>query len=308
MHNHKNILFLTLIVLVSLSLQACSREVYEEFTDTELQVLYEKTYSISPGKALRLEGSSGDITLTTWDKHEVYVKIMGNDRAKERIDFTFDHNKDIVEIIAKNKSFWNSGSGIRMRFEVKVPSDFNPEVYTSGGDIKVAGVSGKVSAKTSGGDIAAKFIKGHLRISTSGGDINLEDTKGRTYAETSGGNIEASKFTGTLKVSTSGGDIRLDGDNADIDASTSGGNVSLKYSGENKGINLSSSGGDINVYVPADFNASAYLSTSGGSVECNLPANNIQKISSSKFEADLNNGGKELVAKTSGGSVSVYKR
>jgi DUF4097 and DUF4098 domain-containing protein YvlB len=307
MNKYKNTLLL-LFSVVSLSLQACTREVYEEFSDTDLKVLHEKTYAISPGKALKLEGYSGDITLTTWDKPEVYVKILGNDRAEDRIEFSFDNSDEMVEIYAKNKSFWNSGNGIRMKFEVKVPSNFNPDVYTSGGDVKIAGVSGKVSAKTSGGNISAKFIKGQMRISTSGGDINLEETKGRIYGETSGGNINAADFNGTLNVSTSGGDIRLNGSDADIEASTSGGNVELRYTGENKGISLSTSGGDIDVYLPSDFNASAYLSSSGGDVECNITTNNIKKISSSKFEADLNNGGKELVAKTSGGSIAVRKR
>jgi DUF4097 and DUF4098 domain-containing protein YvlB len=297
-----------IIILAALSLQACNREVYDEFTDTNLHVLHEKTYQISPGKELKLEGSSGDITVTTWDKPEVYVKILGNERAKQKIEFYFDSNNDRVEIIAKNKSFWNSGSGIKMQFEIKIPSSFNPDLYTSGGDIRIAGVKGNVSVKTSGGDVSAKYINGQLKVSTSGGDIKLEDTKGKTSAETSGGDITANEFNGTLHVSTSGGDIKLDGENADIDASTSGGSIELRYSGENKGINLDTSGGDISVYLPSDFNAAAYLSSSGGDVNCELPANNVKTISSSKFEANINNGGKQLVAKTSGGSVDVHKR
>jgi len=297
-----------LVTLTAISLQACSREVYDEFTDNDLQVLHEKTYQISPGKALKLEGSSGDITVTTWDKPEVYVKILGNERAKQKIEFSFNSNNEIVEILAKNKSFWNSGSGIKMQFEVKIPTSFNPELYTSGGDIRIAGVKGNVSAKTSGGDVSAKYIKGQLRVTTSGGDIRFEDTKGKIYAETSGGDINAADFNGALEVSTSGGDIKLDGDNANIDASTSGGNVELRYSGENKGISLSTSGGDIDVYLPSDFSAAAYLSSSGGDVSCELSSNNVQTITSSKFEADINNGGKELVAKTSGGSINVKKK
>ena len=77
--------------------------------------------------------------------------------------------------------------------------------------------------------------------------------------------------------------------------------------GENKGIDIGTSGGSIKLRLPEDFNASARLSTSGGSITCTLNTTNISKITSSKFEADLNKGGNQLVAKTSGGDIEVLK-
>ena len=94
---------------------------------------------------------------------------------------------------------------------------------------------------------------------------------------------------------------------AKIEANTSGGDIELEYTGVNQGIELKTSGGDIDIKVPADFNAKAELKTSGGDVDCNLILNNVTKLSETKIDANINKGGKPLIAVTSGGDVSVYK-
>lgn len=271
--------------------------------------LEEKSFSISSAKMLNLEAASGDINITAWDKNEVSIKIFGNEKAKEKLDFKFQNNSDEIKITAeKEGSFFNwnwFSSGIKIKFDIKIPSSFNSKVHTSGGDINLKGVTGNNNLNTSGGDVYAKEINGNLKISTSGGDVNLEILKGEINASTSGGDITANNFSGNLIVSTSGGDIKLRGKDSKINAETSGGNIDVFYSGLNKGIELHSSGGDINLNVPNNFNAKANLHTSGGDISCNLTANNAKKISSSRFEAELNNGGNLLIIKTSGGDISV---
>ena len=298
-----NILFILLFTVTSF---ACTGNYSRG--DGNLKVLQEKTFQISPGKDLKLDTSVGDIMITAWDKSEVYVKILGNKKAMEKMEFSFDNDENFVEIIAKKEGFFNFwGSGINLRFEIQVPATFNNEVHTSGGDIKLFSVKGNNFLKTSGGNIFVKNTEGELNISTSGGEIVLDNNKGNIEASTSGGDIEGKDFLGNLNVSTSGGNIHLKGSNSKIIAETSGGNIDLEYEGENKGIELSTSGGDILVKLPPDFNASALMSTSGGDISCNLTANNAKKISSTKFEADLNNGGNRLIVKTSGGDIVVEK-
>jgi hypothetical protein len=277
-------------------------------SDNDLKVLHERTFKIEPGKRLKLSGSSGDVMVTAWDKSEVYIKVLGNDRAKEKVDFKFEGGKDLIEIIAKREGFFLSGSGIRLRFEIKVPAKFHTNIATSGGDIRFAGVEGNNKVTTSGGDISVKETKGELNASTSGGDITIERIAGNFKMTTSGGDIKGRDFTGDLTVSTSGGDINLDGRNAKISAKTSGGDIVLNYTGDNKGIELASSGGDIRINVPENFSASTLLNTSGGDVSVNVKTQNVKKLSSSRFEGDLNNGGNKLSAKTSGGTIRVNSK
>jgi hypothetical protein len=303
----KAILLFTVFLIGNLT--ACHIEVNED-SNGDLQTLQEKTFSIQPGKDLKVEASSGDVTVTTWDKSEVYIKILGNDKAKEKMEFAFNNNEDEVSVTAKREGSLMSwfSTGIKMRFEIKVPSEFNTNVNTSGGDIMVGEIKGNNMLKTSGGDVWVKNTDGVLKISTSGGEINLESNSGDMNVSTSGGDIKARNFKGNISASTSGGDILMKGSDSKIFAETSGGDIVLEYSGENKGIDVETSGGDIQIKLPADFNASAKMHTSGGDIECDLTANNAQRISSSRFEADLNSGGAELIAKTSGGDISVKKQ
>ena len=305
----KNILGILLFLIVSTATAGCRYENYN-FDDRNLKTLHEKTFLISPGKELKLDVSMGDIMVTGWDKEEVYIKVLGNEKAEDKIEFEFNADNNLVEVIAKKEGSvfnWFGGNGISLRFEVKVPNRFNNKVYTSGGDIKISDITGTNTFKTSGGDLWVKKTEGELTASTSGGDINLDENKGNISASTSGGDIAAKDFDGDLYASTSGGDIKLKGTNSKIEAETSGGNIFLEYRGENKGINLSTSGSDIYIKVPADFNANVKLASSGGDVSTEIGVNNVKKVSSHKLEGELNKGGSPLNATTSGGDVVVSK-
>lgn len=295
-----------LFLLVISSSYSCTNS---EQTNEKLKVIHDKTFPIAPGNDFKLDASAGDIIISSWNKNEVHVKVLGTDKAKEKVEFNFNESSDKIEVEAKyDWSLFMMIKGVKLKFEIQVPKEFNVNVVTSGGDIKLQGVKGRADVKTSGGDINLSDLNGDVEVSTSGGDIVFNNTNGELNFSTSGGDIKGNKFSGKLEVSTSGGDINLIGSDTKIEASTSGGNISLDYSGQNQGIELSTSGGDITVKLPKDFNASANLSTLGGSIKSDFTGNNAVKISSSKFEADINNGGNSLILKTSGGDIVVKKK
>ena len=280
-----------------------------ENIDEKLKVIHDRTFPISPGKDFKLDASSGDVMISSWDKNEVHVKILGNDKAKEKVEFNFKDSEEMVEVEAKyDWSLFMMVKGIKLRFEIQLPKEFNIEAYTAGGDMKLQNVKGNMVLKTSGGDINVSDLNGKVEMSTSGGNITFNNTFGDLNYSTSGGDIKGNKFSGKLETSTSGGDINLSGYDAKIEASTSGGDISLEYTGQNQGIKLTSSGGDISVKLPKDFNASADMSTLGGDIKSDFTGNNAVKISSTKFEADINSGGNSLILKTSGGDIVVRKK
>jgi len=266
-----NRLIISLLFISTFSFAACTG--MHISTDDNLQLIKEKTFNISPGKNLSVNISSGDVTVTSWDKSEVSIKIWENDNAMDKMDFTLEGNEEMVKVTGKNISPLTSWlSNISVEIEIKVPNEFNVNVNTSGGDIKYGGVSGNAELNTSGGDVWGE------------------------------------KFRGSLNISTSGGDISLLGSDTKINAETSGGDIKFDYMGENKGINLSTSGGDIVIKLPEDFKASMELSTSGGDVSCSLNMSDIKKSSDSKLVGDINGGGEKLSAHTSGGDITVIQR
>ena len=305
----KKAYILPAFLIISLSTAACGH--YTEFDDSNFSVLQEKIFNTTPGKTFNLKAYSGDVIVTTSDEPQVYVKILGNDRAEKKVRFEFSEGDDGVSIITKgheNWNFFNFGNGIRLRFEVRLPKNYNAKISSSGGDIKLENLNGNIDFSTSGGDVFIKNSTGEIEASTSGGEVNLADTKGNLELKTSGGDIRSDGFDGNIYAHTSGGSVSLKGGNGKIDAGTSGGNVDLDYSGANMGIYLETSGGNITLKLPQDFNANAKMSTSGGSIHCDFPGNNVTTISSGKYEAEFNKGGSDVIAKTSGGDISVTKK
>lgn len=275
----------------------------------DVKTLHEKDFNVKEGEALRLDTSTGDVYISTWDKPVVHVKISGNRKAKDKMKFRFEKTDEGVKIVGKRDSwtgflFFNF-SNVYVKYEIKLPENFNAGIKTSGGDIRLYDLAGEIKIETSGGDINLFNTKGKTRLSTSGGDISLENSKGNFDLSTSGGDITTQNLSGDLIAHTSGGDIKLLGQDGRIKASTSGGDIILDYNGSNKGVDLSTSGGDIRVKVKNEISANLELSTSGGDIECSLPTTRTRKISSTKFLADVNGGGEVFHCETSGGDIRV---
>ncbi|MFH1196836.1 MAG: DUF4097 family beta strand repeat-containing protein [bacterium] len=271
--------------------------------------ILEKTFKVNKGELLKIEIDVGDLKINSWDKDECYIKITGNKNAKEDIEFEVEKTSYGVYIKGeKEDGFFDWSNNYNVLVEVSLPRDFNTELRTSGGDIHLTDIDGKNELKTSGGDVEIKFITGEINARTSGGDMKLNDIVGFTRISTSGGDIDVRNLKGDIDASTSGGNVELEVENGKIDASTSGGNVRLTYKGGNKGIDLSTSGGNINVTVPRGFKAHAMLKTSAGEVSCDVSATKTIKVSSSKFEAELNGGGPNLECRTSGGNIDLIEK
>lgn len=263
--------FVTLLSCLVFSAFLAAETTAPNYLATE--TLHHRTFKISSGKDLVLTTESGDVIVTLWDKEEVEVKILGNERARERMKFSFEANDLKVSVSGKRDgSGWSWFSNMKLKYEVKVPASFNVEVSTAGGDIKIGGIAGKIILNTSGGDIWADRCTGSIDAKTSGGDINI--------------------YTASTPVN----------------ARTSGGDIELEYSGVNKGIELKTSGGDIDMKVSPDIKATVELSTSGGRVSnSGITVSNATKMSRNKISGDINGGGEKLIARTSGGDVELKK-
>jgi hypothetical protein len=127
----------------------------------ELKLIKEKSITANPGEKLYVEASGANIKVEGWDKNEVYVKIFGNKRAAEKMEFKIDQLSEGVRVEAKRKSSWlfNWGGGYSVRIEVMVPQQYNNFLETSGGNINLKNVDGKMIVETSGGGCLFKQYK-----------------------------------------------------------------------------------------------------------------------------------------------------
>ena len=189
------------------------------------------SYDVKAGGYLNLETDVGKLVIETHNKDSVDIDIeVSGSRADElEIHHSSDgQNVDITGEFERGGYGWNN---MKVSFTITVPEEYNLDLRTAGGSIKIDDLIGEVQARTSGGSIKIKDIKGDVDLHTSGGSIKTGTVEGDLNAHTSGGSIQASfaqQLTQDAVLDTSGGSITvrmIEDMKVDLDASTSGGRV-----------------------------------------------------------------------------------
>ena len=218
-------------------------------------------------------------------------KLFENKKAKISRNPNSDHF--LIEGVAMKSS------KVNFDYTIELPSHFNLELHTSGGDIKCKNIVGAIQSQTSGGDIEFIGLYGKIVGKTSGGDITIEDSQGSLSVTTSGGDIEILRSEGIISSKTSGGDIEVENVNGKLTVYTSGGDIELSHIKGNR-TEATTSGGDIEAeYLTGDLMAK----TSGGSIEVYQLEGKLDATTSGG-DIELKNIEGKINASTNGGSVS----
>lgn len=251
-----------------------------------------KVFEVGAGGSLILTTSVGDVTLTAWERNQVAVEVFGIDEEEvSRLSMTQSGN--VVRVDFKPEE--SSGD---VRFQVSIPSHFDVQLKTAGGDITINGtVTGTVVGSTAGGDITVGDLNGKATLKTSGGDIKAGNVQGDVELKTSGGDIRLSSADGDVVVGTSGGDIVAGNVGRSLKANTAGGDIRVENVGGE--AHLSTAGGDV---IVAQVSGSATLSTAGGDVECQGATGQV-KASTAGGDLRLRGISGTLTGSTAGGDV-----
>jgi DUF4097 and DUF4098 domain-containing protein YvlB len=256
-----------------------------------------KSFNVNKGWTIEVSTDIGNIRISTWEQNRVYVNIEGLD--EEDIGHVkMSQNGHIVRVSYRNG--WSRGAG-HVCFNVNVPSQFNLDLNTSGGDLEVkGGLTGKIDGSTSGGDIKlGNVFSGPVDVSTSGGDITTGKLEGEGHLKTAGGDIHVGAVNGSLYVNTSGGSIQVETVSKTLEAKTAGGDIVIGDVGGEASV--STSGGDVSV---GKVSGKATLSTAGGDIELKGASGKVSARTSGG-DVKLQNITGSIDAKTAGGEVEA---
>jgi hypothetical protein len=291
--------------------------------DAKIERTVEKTFTVQPGGTLKVQTSGGNVSVDAGSGNVVKVvakeKIRADsdaeaDEVLKDLELTIEQQGNDVSAVAKygkKLGSWFGSTPVQVDFIVTVPSRYNTDLKTSGGNVTVGDLAGEMRAKTSGGNVKVGQIDGTVDAGTSGGNVTLGSCTGDTKLHTSGGNVRAEKIVGRADLETSGGDIRVQLVENTLTAHTSGGNVEAVIGGALKGdCSLGTSGGDVRVKVDKSAGFQLDAATSGGSVRAEgltitLDGGGMGK---SRISGKVNGGGPVLKLRTSGGSIRVETR
>jgi len=273
----------------------------------DTRLLAEMNVTTEPGKELTATLIVGNITVSKGDNNNVNVKFYGNDEAYDKMIFKAVETESGVSVEALMKGSGNY-KNLNIKVEITVPAIYDIKLFSSGGNLSIDDINGKIEANTSGGTVTANNTTGNIEVYTSGGNVIVDNNKGNINISTAGGNITVNSFNGGVNASTMGGHISLTGSNGKVEASTAGGNINVDYTGSNLGMDLSTMGGNITATLPGDFGADAELGTLAGKITCDFADINNKNKVSCHVKTKFNSGGETFNCTTSAGNIVVIKK
>lgn len=294
-----------------------------------------RTFNVAPGGTLKIDSDLGAMEVRSSAANTVDITIYREAGSKDVLDklkLDFTQSGSNVSLRANFRhddgflGLFGTGRRLKLRYVVTVPRQYNLDLSTGGGSIKVADLKGEVRSRTSGGSLSFGSIDGKVWARTSGGSVSLEKSSGPADLETSGGAIRIGEVAGRVDANTSGGSITIRRALGEVRAETSGGAISVE---EVAGpINAHTSGGPIEARVTTQPTADCKLSTSGGSVtvyllpnarvnldaetssggvSCDVPVTVTGIKSRQSLKGAINGGGPRLVLRSSGGGIHINR-
>lgn len=243
----------------------------------------ERSVEFAPGGRITIVNVNGDITIGSWDRHEVKMKAVKRARAEsedaarmllEKTTVQFDRTERWIDIRTAAPKKPGRNRNVSVAYIVTVPKKIDLVMKTVNGTIEVKDISGVVDAKTTNGRIDITRITGSIQAKTTNGKIGLLEVLGPLNAKTANGSIKA-------EVGGSGEQQH------EIRAAT---------------IN-----GGIEVALPKSLKANLKASTVNGKINTDFPVTVKGHIS--KSVDGVTNGGGELIhLKTVNGSIRLKER
>ena len=202
----------------------------------------------------------------------------------------------------------------------------NAEFHTTAGQIRAGTIAGSVTAE---GGRAIFIIKAGDVKATTAGDISIGDAD-RINAKTAGGTITSRRVRGPFQGHTESGDIRLDSAAAWVEASTGSGNIVVHVIPDNIDgdlhMDLQAGIGDVTIYVPQRLKATIDATVQRPAFQAqqiisDFPMNGIAPgrpvrglIPNNRFfspmhsQSLLNGGGNQIVLHTSLGKITIRRQ
>jgi DUF4097 and DUF4098 domain-containing protein YvlB len=196
------------------------------------------------------------------------------------------------------------------------------DLFTNAGFIRASNITGQVDAQ---GGRSISIVKAGSVKANATGDISIGDAS-RINAKSGGGNITSRRVRGPFQGRTEAGDIRLDSAGAWVEASTGTGNIFVRLVPENFDgdlhMNLQAGTGDVTVYLPSRLRASIDASVQRAAFQAQQiisefppvpPRPPAQGLGTNRFYAAThsqfvsNSGGNKIVLNTGLGKITIRK-
>ena len=299
--------------LAALPLQALGQSIVKRSTpvrrgNASWIETYEWNAPAREGGKLILRADMGSVEITPGSGSQLEGRVVlraytGSEEKARRVFDAYHLSVRSIEgggvyVNGELSGSWRHGHSVGAEFDIKLPTRFNLDVETQGGDIGLeCPLQGEARLTTAGGDIHATDISGPIRVETAGGSISLGNLGARAEVRTAGGSILTGNVRGDATIETSGGEIQVGQVDGTLRAETAGGDVVI--AGAAGQVTAQTAGGQIQV---GPTGGSVRAETAGGSIRL-LGARGRVVVETAGGSIDLLQLGGGVRANTSAGRI-----
>ena len=231
---------------------------------------YSRDIPASRGEELVIDlETGGAIEIRGWDNDSVSVTAEVEGRDADNVAFEAERSGDRILLrlsFLERRHRRHAGASLSIR----VPSRFDIALDSSGGEIRIEGVDGRMSGETKGGELVLRRLHGTVELSTMGGDVTLSESDVDGQVKTMGGNVHLKDVVGEVEAHTKGGNVIYDNVQPGSGSGLSGNQVKITTMGGNIqapdapfGAHLETMGGNIHIEQAGEF---VNAKTMGGNI------------------------------------------
>jgi beta-lactamase regulating signal transducer with metallopeptidase domain len=260
----------------------------------------ERSFKVKYGDKLKLDVGGGPVKIntSTAKKVEILIEARGGEIAES--DFEFNQEQGVVSVLMKDWDDRDHRWRARISYTIKVPEEFDLDVYASGGSSEIDDIKGEVIVHNSGGGLTLGRIDGNVDARTSGGSLTAEDITGNGELRSSGGRLRFGDVGGSITARASGGSLAMGNAGGPANLRASGGSV--EAGNINGSAVADASGGSV---TTLDVNGDADFEASGGSVTAGAVSGKVSARASGG-SIIIDEVGGSLNASASGGRIEAY--
>jgi DUF4097 and DUF4098 domain-containing protein YvlB len=270
-----------------------------------------ETFELGMGETFEFSmRNGGNIEIEGWNRPEVQLTYVLRERNS---DFFWETTRMDGKLTLIGDEEENHKHGLNMK--VKMPYQANLELYTSGGNVGLVNLEGKISGRTMGGNFQFSELYGELEFTTMGGNVSGSKANLVGWVKTMGGNMNFQDVVGLINSETMGGNINLENkdsfDNPEffdspLELKTMGGNVNANQAPA--GAKISTMGGNINVAEARNF---VDADTKGGNITVDyldgwLKAHTLGGNVTVKMAENLTTGNHDIEISSKGGDIKIF--
>lgn len=321
-------LFLPVLLMAS-TLSATAREIKKDFHES---------FDVKEGFRLHLEHGDGDVTITSWDKDVLDVKVRYRAElksfgigGKHYFDVQFRQRDNVIHVIGRVKSSSSIGFRYFKRHEytytIRAPKYLELDLEGEDGDVEIENWQGRIDCTLEDGDVDLRdvisdrtkisiedgdlhidHLEGDLLVDGEDGDIVLRDAKTRQCRiRLEDGDVIIKQSEGDFEISVDDGEVNLDRVRAGmLEVSAEDGDVELDLlSVDRIDLDIRVHDGDVTVNIEPGISAAFSIDTHDGRIRTDLPSAQDVKKGRDRISGKIGEGEGRIHIRTADGNVTL---